>query len=189
MQTDPIRALLQKFQDGYTRRDPAHLDEFMQLFIDRDELEVIGTNAVQPGGGEWCQGPQQVRQLVAGDWGTWGDVVVDVHGAHIFVRGEVAWLATTGTVRDTLPVEQRCDGYLNYVDSVMADETLSSQAKTLAIVKLGDDIVAGLTLSEEYLWPFRFTAVAVCEDGVWRFHHMQFSFATTEVPDVRWDER
>jgi hypothetical protein len=40
-------------------------------------------------------------------------------------------------------------------------------------------------MPETYIWPFRFTAVAVNTDGQWRFHQMQFSFATTEAPDER----
>jgi hypothetical protein len=53
-------------------------------------------------------------------------------------------------------------------------------------VGLGADIVLGLPLSETFVWPFRFTAVAVREAGRWRFQQMQFSFATTHAPDVRW---
>lgn len=185
MGTEQVRVLLRRFQDGYTRRDLAALDEFMDLFIANDELEVIGTNAVAFGEDEWCQGPEAVRELIAGDWEHWGDVVFDVEGARVFARGDVAWLATTGTVTDTIPVEDRYTGYLGYVEGVLEDEELDDRAKMLEIVGLGNDIVLGLPLSETFVWPFRFTAVAIREEGAWRFHQMQFSFATTRAPDVR----
>ena len=51
METKKVRTLLAKFQEGYTRRDQSHLDEFMGLFVTGKELEVIGTNAVEPGEG------------------------------------------------------------------------------------------------------------------------------------------
>ncbi len=41
LDTDAVRTLLRQFGDGYARRDPAHLDEFMDLFVPDEELEVI----------------------------------------------------------------------------------------------------------------------------------------------------
>lgn len=180
-----VRALLQKFQDGYSSRDLAQVEAFMDLFVAGEELEVIGTGAVKPPEGEWCQGRVAVRRLVASDWEYWGDVAFDVGGAHISVKGDVAWLATTGTVTDTIPAEQRYNGYLKYVAGVLADEKRDEKGKTLEIVSLGSDIVEALPMGEIFVWPFRFTAVAVKEGGTWRFHQMQFSFATTRAPDVR----
>ena len=90
METSEVRALLSRFQEGYSRRDQTYLDQFMELFVADDELEVIGTNAVDLKGKEWCRGREAVRNLVSSDWQYWGDVAVDVEGAHIHVRGETA---------------------------------------------------------------------------------------------------
>ena len=185
MEIDEVRQLLARFQEGYTRRDQTHLDAFMDLFATGNELEVIGTNAVDLGGDEWCLGPEAVRELVANDWKYWGEVAIGVERARIQVRGEVAWIATTGTVKDTIPIDERYTGYLEYVKAVLEDEAMGEQAKTLDLVRLGNDIVLGLPLSKNFVWPFRFTAVAAKEEGEWRFHQMQFSFATTRSPDVR----
>jgi hypothetical protein len=185
MAIDEVRLLLEKFQDGYTQRDLANLDDFMELFIEGDELEVIGTNALEPGKDEWCRGRQAVRALVASDWEYWGDVSFDLEGAQIHVLGDVGWLATTGTVSDTISVEDRYQGYLSYVEEILEDREISDEEKTLDIVQLGSDIVLGLPLDETFVWPLRFTAVVVRQAGVWRFHQIQFSFATTRAPDER----
>ena len=183
-----VRTLLARFQEGYARRDQTYLDEFMELFVSGDELEVIGTNAIEPGEGEWCHGREAVRDLVSGDWEYWGKVEYDVAGARIHVRGDAAWMATTGTVTDTITRDDRYAGYLDYVRGVLDEnEETSQRAKMLEIVRLGNDIVVDLPLSETFVWPFRFTAVAVQQEGEWRFHQMQFSFATTRSPDVRYD--
>lgn len=183
---EKVRTLLRKFQDGYTRRDQSHLDEFMELFTAGDDLEIIGTNAVEMGKDEWCLGRAAVREVVARDWKYWGDVVFNVDGARISIKENVAWIATTGTVTDTITMGERHSGYLEYVRGVLEDQEMEAQAKMLDIVRLGNDIVIGLLLGETCEWPFRFTAVAVKEDdGEWRFHQMQFSFATTRSPDVR----
>jgi hypothetical protein len=180
-----VRDVFRKFQEGYARRDPATLDEFMELFIPGEELEVVGTNALEVGQGEWCLGREAARRLVSNDWQYWGDVRYDVDGAHIFALGDAAWLATTGTVTDTIPVSDRYAGYLEYVQSVLAEEGDSAQDKVLDIVRLGSDIVLALPLSENFTWPFRFTAILVRQAGEWRFHQMHFSFPTTRSPDVR----
>lgn len=185
METKEVRDLLAKFQEGYTRRDQSYLDEFMELFVAGPDLEVIGTNAVEPGEGEWCRGPEAVRELVSGDWEYWGDVTFDVEGARIHVVGEVAWLSTKGTLNDTITKDERYNGYLDYVKAVLEEDEKSQQAKMLEIVGSGNDIVIALPLSEKFVWPFRFTAIAVKQEGGWRFHQMQFSFATTRSPDVR----
>ena len=37
-----VRSALQKFQDGYTARDVTKLDEFVQLFVQDNSIEMIG---------------------------------------------------------------------------------------------------------------------------------------------------
>lgn len=185
METEQVRMLLAKFQDGYDRRDQSRLDEFMELFSSGDDLELIGTNAVKPGGEEWCLGQAAVRELVGNDWKYWGEVKFDLAGARIQVRGETAWLSTTGTVTDTITKQERYEGYLEYLGAVLDEKHKTEEQKTLELVRLGNDIVLGLPLSETFVWPFRFTAVAVREDGSWLFQQLQFSFATTHSPDVR----
>jgi diamine N-acetyltransferase len=180
-----VRALLQKFQDGYSQRDPANLDACMELFGSDNNLEVIGTNAIYPGEGEWCKGRKAVRDLIEGDWEHWGDVVFDLDKARIFSNGEVAWLATTGTVTDVITADQRYEGFVGFAKAALEDEEGSAKAQMLDITRLGNQLVSSLLLPEIYIWPFRFTAVAVKTDGRWRFHQMQFSFATTDIPDKR----
>lgn len=182
---DNIRVLLQRFQDGYTQRDAANLDAFMGLFGRDEVVEVIGTNALEPGEGEWCKDKAAVRKLIAGDWEHWGDVVLDLDGVQIFDRGDVAWLATTGTVTDVITADYRYKGFVGYAKAVLEDEEESAKSKMLDITRLGNDLVSSLLLPETCVWPFRFTAVAVKVDGQWGFHQMQYSFATTGAPDER----
>jgi len=186
---EEVRSLLQKFQDGYTKRDASLLDEFMGLFIEEDALEVIGTNAVDPGRDEWCRGRDAVRRLVGGDWEGWGDVVYDVEGANIFVNGDTAWLSTTGTVHDRISVEDRQTGYLNYIREILAEEQTDASVKINTILKLGNEIALDMPFGEDFTWPLRLTAVAVRHNLAWKFHQMQFSFATTRAPDVRLETR
>lgn len=61
---EEVRATLELFQIGYTRRDVEKLDQIMNLFADEATLEVIGTGATLTSEGEWCMGPEMTRELV-----------------------------------------------------------------------------------------------------------------------------
>jgi hypothetical protein len=182
---DQVRAVLQAFQDGYTPRDLQNLDSFMELFVSEDELEVIGTGAVQPGGLEWCLGRAAVREIVASDWKSWGDLKLDVSGARIWVQGETAWLATTGTVTDTITAENLYRSYVEYMHRMVKDEIMSSQEKSMEILRAGTDMLHNIQRGEECVWPFRFTAVLVHRENGWLFHQIHFSHPTTRWPDER----
>jgi uncharacterized damage-inducible protein DinB len=182
---DLVRLVLQQFQDGYTRRDVAQLDEFMQLFADDAGLEVIGTNGTQPGVDEWYLDKAGARELVKGDWVGWGDLRLDVAGAHIQVRGEVAWLATSATVAMTIGAEENYRGYLQRIKDVIDQDGPAAEIKLLEILRGGSNTLYELRRGEEFVWPLRFTAVLVRQADGWRFQQMQFSFPTTRFPDER----
>lgn len=185
-----VRKTLQAFQDGYVRRDKTLMDDFRELFIPEDELEVIGTGAIEPGGDEWCLGTDAACHLVENDWEGWGDVTLDVADARIHVLGDVAWLATTGVVSmDLDPLETYKDN-LDYLKQVADDETLEPHMRLLEIVRGATNTLFEAQRGKLYAWPVRFTAVLVRrpgEKGVarWLFHQVQFSFPTTRFPDVR----
>ena len=175
---------LERFQEGYTRRDPARLDAFMDLFCDDADLEVIGTGAVAPGEGEWCLGPHAARRLVESDWEGWGDLEIDTDDAHIHILGDVAWLATTGTVTDAETEEQSIADSVERVRALLAAE-MPAEETLLEIVRESTGTLVELRRGTVYVWPLRFTAVLVKREGRWRFHQMQFAFATAGLPDVR----
>ncbi len=102
--TKDVRAVLQKFQDGYISRDLARLDEFVNLFS--KEAELIGIGASVRGGNEWFEGTDQIREIIESDWTYWGEVTIGVEGARITIKGDVAWLSTSGTLAQTSVVDE-----------------------------------------------------------------------------------
>jgi hypothetical protein len=181
---EQIRAVLERFQGYYTRREAGLLDEFMELLA-KDDLEVIGTNAVRPGQDEWYLDREAARQIFLGDWQSWGDVRLDVAGARIRANGETGWLSTSGTVQMRIPAEQNYADFLAFVGKYMQRTDLSAEQKLLYILRGGTNTVYELRRGEVFTWPLRFTAVLRREAESWQFVQMQFSFATTHFPDVR----
>lgn len=185
-----VRDTLRAFQDGYDRRDKSLLPEYRKLFVPEDELEVIGTGGIDPGGDEWCLGLDAACSLVENDWEGWGDLVLDVADARIHVEGDVAWLATTGTVSMDLDVTETYRDYLTYLSEVAADEEMEPRARMLEILRGTSNTLFEAESGSRYIWPLRFTAVLVRRPGgsgekTWLFHQIQYSFATTRYPDVR----
>jgi len=86
---------LRGFQDGYTRRDVNDIGTFMERLFPRgkDHL-VLGTDA-----GEWVHGFDQIANFIRKDWQSWGDVRLDVEASMVSAAGDVAWLATHGSVK------------------------------------------------------------------------------------------
>lgn len=184
--TAQVRAVLQQFQDGYTRRDHTQLDAALALFAADDAVEIVGTGATNPAGdAEWCLGPAAARRLIESDWQGWGDLRLDVAGARIHVRGEVAWLSTGATVHMTLPPDAVYQDFIDYLPGLIEKEGLSALDKLREIVRGGSNTLFEGLRGDDYTWPLRFTAVLVQEGGEWRFHQMQFSFPTTRFPDER----
>lgn len=185
-----VRDTLQAFQDGYDRRDKSLLEDFCKLFVPADDLEIIGTGAIEPGDDEWCLGQEAASGLVENDWEGWGDLMLDVADARIHVEGDVAWLATTGTVYMDLDVTETYRDYLDYLKGVADDETMDPRARLLEIIRGGANTMFEAERGDQYTWPVRFSAVLVrraVEGGEkrWLFHQVQFSFPTTRFPDVR----
>ena len=177
-----IRSLLQAFQDGYTRRDVAGLDDFMNLFTEK--AEVIGTNGIKPNEDEWYTNRKSARELVEGDWLYWGDVCLDLENASIHEEGRVGWIAASATVSQHIGAENY-DSYLQFVKNYLETSDLPAEQKLLFILRGGTNTVYELRRGEQFVWALRFTAVVVREEQGWKFAQMNFSFPTIYFPDVR----
>jgi hypothetical protein len=190
MQNDPktiasIRAVLQQFQEGYTHRDTSKLDSFMDLFTPDADTEVIGTGAIDSNSDEWCIGPAMIRELVDNDWQYWGDLRIDVDGAHIHALGDVAWLAAGATVSMHLDTETEIKSTLDYFIKLIQEKEWSAKEKMYYIQRGTASVTYQMFLGEDFVWPLRFIALLVRRGDRWLFHQMHFSFPTTYFPHER----
>ena len=88
-----ITEQLEKFQNGYTKRDTASVDSFMQQLFSRQNTVILGTMP-----NEIYIGFDEAAELVYYDWASWGDCKFLIDKARISVYNEVAWFATIGFV-------------------------------------------------------------------------------------------
>jgi hypothetical protein len=178
MQTteEQIRETLQHFQDGYTARDVKQLDAFMQLFVQSGEIEMIGVGAARRGGNEWFQGFDQIRAIIESDWAYWGDVKLNVEGAKISSRGEVAWLSTDGDLVNTAEFDKALPFYLDMMKEMLGDEARSLEMRVMDATHFGLNRMRDIQRGVGFSNAFTFTAVLVREEGSWRFHTIHWSF-------------
>lgn len=176
-----VRQVFQRFHEGYVKRDLNGLDAFLaDLFPRDDDQQIIGT-----GSDEWLFGLEGARDLVGSDWEFWGDVAFDVPAARISVRGDVAWIAAKGTVSRTIPVESFQQSTLDYVKELLQEGKGTVAERMLEVYRAANNTIYETSRGDRYIWPLRFTAVLVKEEGRWLFRQMQFSFATLRSPDER----
>jgi hypothetical protein len=91
-----VQAALREFQEGYVKRNPQDLDSFMsRLFSKDDDVLLLGTDS-----GEWARGYPAVAAFIKTDWREWGDFRFAVDDSLVWFSGNVAWIASVGTVRE-----------------------------------------------------------------------------------------
>jgi len=170
-----VREVLRRFQEGYLARDLSRLDEFMRLFVQDGDAELIGIGAAERGGTEWFQGPEAIREIIESDWTYWGDVSIDVEGAHINVLGDVAWLSTTGKVTQTGTFDEALPFYLQQMKDLLENEALDADGRLVEATHFGIRRVRERHKGMGHAWPFVLTAVLVRAEGQWGFHSLHWS--------------
>lgn len=178
--TDPateIQTTLQRFQDGYIARDVTKLDEFMDLFIPGGEAELIGIGASARNENEWFQGTERIREIIESDWTYWGDVTLDVEGARITVKGDAAWLSTTGSILQTdhIHSDDVTSFTLKQMKEMLDDETLNQKDRLIEAAHFGVRRWREREKPAGYPWPFVLTAMLVKHEDKWRFHTIHWS--------------
>ena len=170
-----VRDLLRRFQDGYTSRDVSMLDDFMNLFVNSDDIELIGIGASTRGANEWFEGVQPIREIIESDWTYWGDVDIDVDGAKISANNGTAWLSTSGTLTQTQAFDKALPFYVKQMSELLEDEDKDQDTRLVEATHFGMRRVRERHLGLGHSWVFVLTAVAIEVDGGWRFHSIHWS--------------
>jgi hypothetical protein len=172
---EEVRAVLQRFQNGYLARDVTRLDEFMTLFAPNEDIELIGVGAAKRAANEWFVGQPAIRDIVEGDWTYWGNVVLDVTGAQIHVRDEVAWLSTTGAVVQTQAFDKALPQYLQQMKEILENEDFDPDTQLMEATHFGMRRLRERSKGPGQAWPFTLVAVLIKSTGAWRFHTIHWS--------------
>ena len=170
-----IRAVLQQFQKGYDERNLEILDSFMELFAQKEDIELIGIGASKRGGYEWFEGLEKIKEIIQSDWEYWGNVAIDVAGAKINLSGDIAWLSTTGTLEQTDHFEQTLPFFLKQMKELLEDKHKTPDEQLVEATHYGMRRLRERLKKVGHPWPFVITAVLKKEKDQWRFHTIHWS--------------
>jgi hypothetical protein len=172
-----ILHVLQTFQDGYSDRDVSKLDQFMELFLPGDEVELIGIAAFARNQNEWFQGTARIREIVESDWLYWGDVKLNTAEAKVTIKGDVAWLSTVGQLLQTDEVHSdEVTGFtITQMKEILDNEKLNLRQRLVEASHYGVRRWREREKPAGYSWPFVFTAVLTRQNGKWQFHTIHWS--------------
>ena len=171
-----VREALIRFQAGYSDRDTANLEAFMQLFVDSEQIEMIGVGACRRGGPEWFQGIECIREIVESDWKYWGEVRLNVDGAKITVNGDTAWVTTDGELLNASTFEDALPFYVGMMKELLEEEAHTLQMRVMDATFFGMSRLRDMQRGRGYANPFTFSAVLVQDNGGWRFHTIHWAF-------------
>ena len=175
MATGQVRDALRRFQEGYTNRDMPQLDEFMQLFAQEGDPELIGIGASVRGGNEWFEGRGAIREIIESDWTYWGDVWIDVEGARIRVLGDVSWLSTAGKLTQTDTFYEALPFYQQNMRELLEKEEWDTDSRLMEATHFGMRRIRERHKGKGHAWPFVLTAVLVRTKDQWQFHTIHWS--------------
>lgn len=113
--------------------------------------------------------------VLESDWTYWGDVRLDVEGAKITVRGDVAWLSAPGLLVQTGTFDKALPFYLKQMQEMLAEDAGDPDAKLMEATHFGMRRHRERGLGDGHRWPFVFAAVLVKSGGAWRFHTFHWS--------------
>lgn len=184
-QYNEIKAVLRKFQQGYSDRKLENVDSFTEeIFYNSDDISILGTST-----GEIFFQFENVKKLIKGDWEGWGDLSIDCENAYISTCDNIAWFSTNGTVKYSFEhTPHNYDRFVEIIKTTAEDNKLTPKQRITIINWI-------LTLSyhqrvkkvREYLWPMGLSGVLIKKENTWKITHLHFSMAKSNFPDERFE--
>jgi hypothetical protein len=169
-----VGAVLEKFQEGYTHRDLTKLDEFIHLFEQSAEVEMIGIGAAQRGSYEWFEGIDSIKEIIQSDWENWGDVQIDVSGAKIRVHADVAWVSTTATLAKT-DLSEVLPFFVEMIKEKLEDESKPPEERMTDIALFSVNRLSDMQREVGHQWPQVITMVLTKNQPGWQIAALHWS--------------
>jgi len=188
-----IMKTLELFKNGYKNRDTSIVNEwFNSVFY--DNVEVIGTFAIEPSKKEWKNNKEESKKIFKSDWTNWGDLSIDLSKVNINYDGNFAWISFPATIKRS-PKNSRSrtakESYANMLKTFSKiiennNEDTNEKLKLLQMAYYANLLMYQYELGDEYIWPLRITGVLQKKNGNWKFRQMHFSYPNRGFPNVRY---
>jgi len=164
----------EKFAEGYKKRRLDEIDDFMALFSDAADAQMIGIGATVPGAYEWFTGKNEIKEIILSDWNYWGNVVFDIENMRLTTKGDVAWFSLCAELEQVEQKEETLAFFANKMKKMLGDENISAHDKIFEAAHFGVRRVRECNLGAGYMWKMVITGVLVKKD-IWQFHTLHWA--------------
>lgn len=185
--------VLNKFKIGYEERDTLKVTSwFNDLFY--DNVDIIGTFAIEPGKKEWKAGREESIKLFKSDWLNWGDLSIDLKKVNIDYNENLAWVSFPALIKRSpensrsRTTEESFSNMLKTFEKIInnTEEDFNENLKLHLIAYYANLVMYQYTLGEEYIWPVRISGVLQKKNNTWKFRQIHFSYPNRGFPNVRY---
>lgn len=169
----PINTI-EKFIQGYIKKDTNEIEEFIKLFSDQANVEMIGIGATTPGNYEWFIGLEQIKDIILSDWQNWGNVVFDKDTLVITEKDNTAWFRICAKLEQIDSSPETWDFFLSQMKDLLDKEGVKAEDKMFNATHYGIRRLYERNLGKGHMWSMVVTGVLVKED-IWKFHTLHWS--------------
>lgn len=165
---------LQKFIEGYTSKDLSKIDEFMNIFSSKKDIQMIGIGATKPGAYEWFSGIDEIKEIVISDWTNWGTVVFEKDTLRTSGHTDVLWFSICAQLAQKELSEETWDFFRTQMNDILNKEEMNAHDKMFEAAYYGMNRVREKNLGVGYMYDMVITGVMIFED-TWKIHTLHWS--------------
>lgn len=170
-----ITKVLTELQTSYLNKAIDVKAAVGNLFSSYDDTYIVDPNETPA-----AVGNESMEKLISEQRAKWDDMQLSIHEAIIRTYGDTALIATNGVFKRVLDSDMLLSKEWDKIKETLqkdgkGEDKLFEAQKQIAYA------LKELAFGEESLWEFRFEAVAIRENNVWKFHNLQFSYPSLYV--------
>jgi len=164
----------EKFAQGYKKRKADEIDDFMSLFSDDADAQMIGIGATVPGAYEWFTGKEEIKEIILSDWTYWGNVKFDIENIRLTVKGDVAWFSLCAELEQVEQDDETLSFFADKMKEMLEDANMSAHDKMFEAAHFGVRRVRECNLGAGHMWKIVITGVMTKKD-IWQFHTLHWA--------------
>lgn len=172
---DGIKLFLLKFQEQYSQKNIKNLDNLInEFFIDEDDTSMIGS-----GEKDLFYGINAIKDAIESYWINeskyLSNIELNIDNSKITIEDNCAVAALCGKSIMIIEKEKMYEEMTNKILNNL-NESNVSKVELMKISHEISRILYEVSRSNEYIWPFRVSAMLIYDQKSWKFKHINISF-------------
>ena len=170
-----MKKTLDKFIELYILKDTNRIDEMMELFSNKEDIQMIGIGATKPGAYEWFTGKEEIKEIILSDWNNWGKVVFDKETLRITEHNDTAWFSICSKLEQTELNEETWNFFKNTMKEMLDKDDKNAHDKMFEATHYGLRRVREKNLGVGHMYDMVITGVLIRENNEFKFHTLHWS--------------